>query len=131
MGHPEAIKTRQFSPTTAKQVWLMSLQFFNRGLRSGRLLQTYISAVGIWSSGLVGGTGVLRTISSADGVAGINRQESKRIFPKKRTWVPIFVSGQIWFAIFCVESVGDGIDFRRRMFFHDARLRPRITSFNL
>ena len=63
----------------------MSLQFFNRGLRSGRLLQTYISAVGIWSSGLVGGTGVLRTISSADGVAGINRQESKRIFPKKRT----------------------------------------------
>jgi hypothetical protein len=47
----------------------------------------------IWSSARFGGIGVFRTMPKADGVAGMNRQESKLGFPKNSTWVPTFVSG--------------------------------------
>jgi len=42
---------------------------------TGEAGRDHWSPIGIWSSGRFGGMGVLRTMSSADGVTGIIRQE--------------------------------------------------------
>jgi hypothetical protein len=44
-----------------------------RSVRLGKM--THINPLGIWSSGLFTGASAFRTMSSADGVAGMNRQE--------------------------------------------------------